>query len=409
MRISFWMIFVLALPLTARAEAPGPFRQIFDLAWSRQGASHALPEQRLAVAARQSAAAAWTPAPAAIEIGGRSDRFDQNRGAAEVELGLAIPLWLPGERSASQAMAGLEVRVLEDGLAVLRWQLAGEVRAAWWSWQLAREEALLADGVVLSARGLLDDVARRVKAGDLARADQHLAAGALAAAEAEQAEMDFRLVTAAATLQGLTGVTPVVSDQTSGALSVETLPEVRDEAWLEAHPALRLHFAQSEQALQTQTLARIRSRANPEVMLATRRERGARDEAGEQSWSIGLRIPLSSGTQHAVAIADANAVRITAEIALQRERERLLLGAQLSQQQWRAAEQRRLASEARARLARETLGFFAKSFQLGETDLPTRLRVEQEAFAAERAAQRARIQQGAAQSAYRQALGLLPE
>jgi cobalt-zinc-cadmium efflux system outer membrane protein len=108
-------------------------------------------------------------------------------------------------------------------------------------------------------------------------------------------------------------------------------------------------------------------------------------------------------------IADANALLIGAELALARERERLLLAARLSQQQWQAAEQRRLASEARARLSRDSLGFFAKSFQMGETDLPTRLRVEQEAFAAERALQRARVEQAAALSDYRQALGLLPE
>jgi cobalt-zinc-cadmium efflux system outer membrane protein len=46
---------------------------------------------------------------------------------------------------------------------------------------------------------------------------------------------------------------------------------------------------------------------------------------------------------------------------------------------------------------------------MGETDLPTRLRVELEASDAERQAARARIELAAAVSALRQALGLLPE
>lgn len=409
MRTSLWVIFVLALPLTAHAEMPQSFRQAFDLAWSRQGASHALPEQRLAAAARQVAAGAWTPAPAAIEIGGRSDRFSQNRGAAELELGLAIPLWLPGERAAGRAQAGIEAGLLEDRLAVLRWQLAGEIRAAWWAWQLAHEDVLLADGELAAVQRLHDDVARRVKAGDLARADHYQAAAALAAAQAGQVDAGFRLAKAAAGLQALSGLVPELPPRSLSGLVGEPLPAPQGEDWLEAHPALRLHLTQAELARQTQSLARTRSRANPEVMLATRRERGARDESGEQSWSIGLRIPLSSGSQHAAVIADANALLIGAELALARERERLLLAARLSQQQWQAAEQRRLASEARARLSRDSLGFFAKSFQIGETDLPTRLRVEQEAFAAERALQRARVEQAAALSDYRQALGLLPE
>jgi cobalt-zinc-cadmium efflux system outer membrane protein len=41
--------------------------------------------------------------------------------------------------------------------------------------------------------------------------------------------------------------------------------------------------------------------------------------------------------------------------------------------------------------------------------MPTRLRIELEAFEAERQASRARINLAQSQSAYRQALGLLPE
>ena len=67
------------------------------------------------------------------------------------------------------------------------------------------------------------------------------------------------------------------------------------------------------------------------------------------------------------------------------------------------------AAERRAQLARESRGFFDKSFRLGETDLPTRLRIEAEAADAERQAARARIELAAAISAWRQALGLLPQ
>ena len=45
----------------------------------------------------------------------------------------------------------------------------------------------------------------------------------------------------------------------------------------------------------------------------------------------------------------------------------------------------------------------------GESDLPTRLRIEAEAADAERQAVRARIELAAAISAWRQALGLLPQ
>jgi cobalt-zinc-cadmium efflux system outer membrane protein len=60
-------------------------------------------------------------------------------------------------------------------------------------------------------------------------------------------------------------------------------------------------------------------------------------------------------------------------------------------------------------LARDVRGFVEKSFQLGESDLPTRLRVETEAVEAQRQAAVARIAVAGAVSALRQALGLLPE
>jgi cobalt-zinc-cadmium efflux system outer membrane protein len=67
------------------------------------------------------------------------------------------------------------------------------------------------------------------------------------------------------------------------------------------------------------------------------------------------------------------------------------------------------ASSERARLALESRSFFDKSFRLGQTDLPTRLRIEQEANTALREQARARINLHHATALLRQALGLMPE
>lgn len=400
------LVLLALLPVTpVGAETVVTLPQAFAAAWTRHSLAQTLPLQREAVAARRDAAAAWAPEPAAIEIGGRSDRFNADRGAQEVELGLALPLWLPGERQASQALAEAEGAHLEGRAAAQRLQLAGELRKAWWEWRLARDEVALSDNALDSARRLRDDVARRVAAGDLARADLHQAAAALALAQAEQADVAVRLEAAAARLQWLTGQRPAALNGDGEAAPAKAV----EADWLSAHPELQAAQARFEQARQAQALARSRSRANPELTVSTRRERGASGEAAERSWSLGLRIPLSSSAGHGAAIAEAGAERVEAEIDVERERERLQQTAQLARSQWQAAERSRQASEERAQLARETQRFFDKAFRLGESDLPTRLRIAQETFAAERAASRARIQESAALSAYRQALGLLPE
>jgi len=51
---------------------------------------------------------------------------------------------------------------------------------------------------------------------------------------------------------------------------------------------------------------------------------------------------------------------------------------------------------------------YKKSFELGETDLPTLLIAEQKAFEADKLARKSAIEYAAKVSAYKQALGLLP-
>lgn len=407
-------------PLKTSRYVPTSLAQAFAAAWARQPAAQSLVEQRSAAAARRTAADAWTPEPPAIELGGRSDRFNRDRGANELELGLAIPLWLPGERDGSQALAEAESGWLEGRSAALQWQLAGELRNAWWDWQLAREDLLAAEGLLSTTGRLRDDVARRVAGGDLARTDLQQAQGAFALARIEQADAQGRHDAAASRLFLLTGQSPLesgvaaaggpgASDPQSAGAESDPAASLHSAEWLSRHPALLALTARAESARQSQALARTRSRGNPELMLATRRERGATGEAIEQSWSLALRVPLASSARHNAAIADAGAGRVEAEIELLRERERLQQGAALASQQLAAARLRLQASEERARLARDTDAAYAKSFRLGESDLPTRLRIAQDAFIAERAVQRARIQLAASLSAYRQALGLLPE
>ena len=91
------------------------------------------------------------------------------------------------------------------------------------------------------------------------------------------------------------------------------------------------------------------------------------------------------------------------------ERGRLTAGLEGARMRVEASRTQLVAVERRAQLARESRGFFDKSFRLGETDLPTRLRIEAEAAEAERQAARTRIELAAAISAWRQALGLLPQ
>lgn len=401
-------LFVACLSLPVQAASP--LAQAFSAAWERQPAAAGLGERGRAAAAQQQVANAWTAAPPSLEVATRSDRFNRNRGALEHELGVALPLWLPGERSASQALAAADLGVVERRGDALRLQLAQALREAWWNWQASHNEVALAAERVAAATRLRDDVARRFRAGDLSRADFNAAAGVLAQAEAQAAEVSVTAAQAAFRLRSLTGqAVPAANPGATAGLDPEPLPAGASGVPAASHPQWRELRARAQRAEAEVELARQQTRANPELAVSTRRDRGAGGEAVDQTWALALRLPFGTGPRQDARIANARAEALELQSEALRLQERLDYEGELAASQVAAARRQLAAAESRAALARENRAFYDKSFRLGESDLPTRLRIEAEAFEAERALGRARIALAQGISQWRQSLGLLPE
>lgn len=384
-------------------------RQAFEAAWARQPEARSLTTQQEAAQARRDSADSWLVEPPALEVAGKTDQFDRNRGSREYEIGVAMPIWLPGERSTTAALAAAELNATTSRARAAQLRTAAAVRTAYWDWRRAYIDLTLAREGLANARELAGDVSRRVKAGDLARADQHQADGALATAETVVAAAESALAETGQELRALTGVAPeriasglpTPEPISSAAIPIDTLET--------AHPAMAELRDKVSVARRAMTLASVQGRANPELTLATTRERGASSEPWEQTVTVGLRIPFGSDSRSRSRVASASAEAIEAEAQLQIERERLLAETDVARVRVESARQQLTATERRAELAQASRGFFQKAFRLGEADLPTRLRIEFEAAEAERQLARAHIDLAAAISAQRQALGLLPE
>ena len=384
-------------------------RQAFDAAWARQPEAQSLDMRRAAALARRESADSWSAEPPAFEVSGKTDQLHRNDGSREYEIGLAVPLWLPGERASTAALADAEVRASTSRTLAAQLRTAAGVRAAYWDWQRARVDVLIARERLASARELAADVSKRVRAGELARADQHQADGALATAEASLAEASGALAGAEQQLRALTGMTPALAAKGLSVAEAEPAPAGTPVPLEAGHPAVAELRDRAELAQRSMTLAGIQGRANPELNLATTRERGASGESWQQTVTIGVRIPFGSDTRNRARVASASAEAIEAETLLRLERERLTAEVDTARVRVESARTLVASAEQRAQLARESRGFFQKAFRLGETDLPTRLRIELEAAEAERQVARTRIELAAAVSALRQAMGLLPE
>ncbi|MFP5411413.1 TolC family protein [Zeimonas arvi] len=394
-----------AAQAAAAGQAPS-LGQAFEAAWARQPEAQALPARRDAALARQRASRAWSPEAPALELAARTDRLNDNLGTQELEVGVAMPLWLPGERARSEALAQAESDAVDSLALGARLRVAADVREAWWGWHRARIEAEVASLQLDNARRIAADVARRVGAGELARADRHQADGAVAAAESGLAQARASASTALQRLRAVTGLALRPAD--AGDAAPEPLPE-RAAPQAAEHGALRELADRAEVADRTAALAATQRRANPELLLAATRERDAFGEPHRQSITLGVRIPFGAGPRADARIAAARAEALAARARLALERERLLAEREAAGARVDSARMQLAAAERRLELARESRGFFEKSFRLGETDLPTRLRIEAEAAEAERQAARARVELAAAISALRQVLGLLPQ
>lgn len=394
---------------TAAADAAPPWwtlKQALEAAWRRQPEQRSAALRREAADAQRRVAQAWTPEPPSLEASWRTDKWTRPRGARELEVGVSVPLWLPGEQGRAVAAADAQAALLDSDAAAARWRLGATVREAWWAVRLGQQDLASARARLDSTSALAADVARRVRAGDLARADQHQADTAVAAAQAEQSAAHAQLTQAVEALRALVGGSAPDDAGLSALPDMAEAEPLPDQTVGADHPALRALQARLASAQRALDLGRVQTRANPELSVLATRDRAGGGEPAGQTVTLGIRIPLGSADRGRAKAAAAGADLAEAEAALDLQREQLASDVRAATARVRAAREGLAAADRRAQLARETAGFFDKSFRLGETDLPTRLRVEQDASDAERQRGRARLELDRAVSQWRQALGL---
>jgi len=392
------MLAALLAGMMSTASNAQSLRDAVEGAWSRLPSARALAARVDAFDARKNAAGALFPGPPSVGFGHRSDRAD-HRGATEWEGEITVPVWTPGSRDRALALAEADHARFGAETTRARWLIAGEVRERFWEARLASNEREVAARKLAEATVLAEDVARRVKAGDLAQVDANqaealvkLAAGALVAA-------DTRLAQAVRQFALLSGFATLPSEQESSS---------QEPPRPDAHPQLAADARAVAAALARLDQARTVTRDPPEVAFGVRAERAAATDRYDPSVRIGIRIPFGTDARNRTRIAEANADFVEAGATLEVARrgvESEIAAARAALNATRTIEA--LADE-RFRLASANQALFEQAFRFGHVDLPTRLRAENERFEAELALARARAEIGRAASRYNQSIGLLP-
>ena len=246
---------------------------------------------------------------------------------------------------------------------------------------------------------LARDVQRRVKAGDLAPADDLAARSESLTAQAQVSAAREELALQQSNWRLLTGMDPLLL-HLSEAPVMSPLPD--------SHPELLLAHAAVDLGQRRAAVARIQQTDAPELNLGLRQDRIGQGTAIQNSLALAVRIPIGGEVYKQPRIAAALGELDAAQTQAERVRERLL--AQLAQRQSQLMQSQSLLLIARERasLLRDRARLIDKSFRAGETALPEMLRALAAAASAETAYARQQINHQWAISRLEQAMGLLP-
>ena len=378
-------------------ESKLPLKRAVDAAWAKSVESRESAASHLRASAAREVASSFTPAPAALEFSVLTDRWHGATGERETEFGVSLPLWHWGQRAGVANAAASEQVLAKASEDALRLRIAGEVREAAWQLVGADLDRTRAIGQEQTFKQLMSDIERRVRAGDLARAD-------LLAAQAEWLEADAAVTIAGdaydSAMQRWTLLT--------GLVVLPDASERQHEVGAVTHPDALRASAEADLAARRVDVARAARRDPLELALSTRDERPGAGELARRSVVLALRIPLGSASRAAPIIANALAERDVLQARAALEQERLNLQLALTKSQLEAAARRAASADQRALALRERSRLIDLSFKAGESPLPELLRALTLASQAEAAGMRAEIELGLARARLNQSLGVLP-
>jgi cobalt-zinc-cadmium efflux system outer membrane protein len=378
---------------TAAADTRISLKAAVDAAWLRSvSAREAGAQQRGAEAARSAADSLWARSPA-LELGRREGRGVAS-GQNESEVGLAWPLC-----SARQAAAEGQTQLAQEQTRALQLRLAGELREQAWGLRLLQAELEQTRAQQQTLQELADDVARRVRAGELARADAMAARAELLAAQALGSEAGQRLAEARARWQVLTGQAldpePAEAEAPPHAALDETHPELALAVRRVAYSRSQLELVQHSQ------------REAPELSVGYRQEQSP-GSTSQNSLGVKLRLPFGTQDRYLPLEAAARGELEVAETSELRLREQLGAALESARLALRNADARRETERERAALLQERAGLLRRAFAAGELALPELLRALSTANQAQAAWARQEAALGLARARYQQALGWLP-
>lgn len=341
----------------------------------------------------------WASDPA-FSMNHYNDVLTGSDGLQEWEVGMQLPLWLPGQKAARQKTAAQQRSAINASEPALKLEIAGIVRELLWRIALTKNKASVAEQEWSIVKKLEKDVNKRAELGDLAQSDMILAQQESLSKEANWriAIQEFRH--AQHRYDMITGLNLLPAD----------FEEVANEDLSISinHPALKASHERVTHSVAKRDQAILEKRENPSLFLGTRHERGASDDGFDNAIGLSLTMPLGLSTYTTAKVT-------AAEVALSENRSQMeILHRELNINIQDASRELSVTIEqydfARRQneLSKRNLAMSRKAFSLGETSLFELIRIQAQAFSAERNMHQKRLKVGLQTARLNQAKGNIP-
>jgi len=356
---------------------------------------HALtsaPEKILTASAKDQAAAyntlgqRWIVGAPSLETSVINDSLLSDAGQREMEVGVQVQLWRPGERRDAQQRGSAYNGRSQAWQAWYQLMVAGRVRES--LAELERADLVLTSAVQAQedANRLLDMTRRLQQAGSAAEMDVLQVESLLLAAEKQVLDADAMVVDAEREYQLLTG----------------------EEEIGTSHPLIQLLQADLQISEAAILDAERQAKGSPSVQLGVRRERGAFAQPYVESVGLSVSIPLSSKRIVNASTSNARASRTEAEVALINQLRSLTQQLHEVEHQLHTLEQALPLSERDRDLSQRQMQMAETAFINGEADMIHVIRVMQQARNADYEFNQLQQQQQHLISQYNQIIGVLP-
>ncbi|GBR29654.1 cobalt/zinc/cadmium resistance heavy metal efflux pump protein [Acetobacter orleanensis NRIC 0473] len=377
------------------SEAASPrsslsFPDALAMAWAQDPLRSELGTNRRSAEARARAAGSWFAGGPSLSGSYFDDHaIGTNIGYTTYQGGVSVPLWLPGQGSATRKLARADAEAATERTSAEHMALAVRLLDASATVLLARKRVITTMALSTAATRLSEHMAVAARTGEVTQADQQMAEAALATAQTDAAMAQEEAQTATAGLVALLG-TPVVPD--IQAFSAPESAETRLVAHTveENDPRVRAAQKATAAAQADLVLARRSFMPNPEIGV------GAIHEAQYGSpWDtrvgVNFTMALPSAVHNAPLLAEARNRVAAAET--QETLARRMVRQELVQIRARLASAAAALKSAQnaARQLDKRADLLERSWKMQENSLDDALRARQAAYTADLVRDRAEI------------------